>query len=167
VNAFRVVLDSIVDGAYRIFKGEGRPQEQCTGALFQHYGLRTQPPANVDLFTLQYGNNHFSVAENDGALLGKDLAVGDVYLYTGPDNFIKLTASAVAITSASTKIAETVANAQPVMTEAYKSAIETFLGPTGPLQAAITFSISALGGAYTAVTFIPPVDGLTSKVELE
>jgi phage gp45-like len=86
--AFRVLLESIVDGAYRIFKGQGRPQEQCTGALFQHYGLRTQPPANVDLFTIQYGNNHFSVAENDGALLGKTLNSGDVYLYSDSTNYI-------------------------------------------------------------------------------
>ena len=168
MNVFRVLVESITDGIYRVFHGTGRPQETCSGLLFQHYGLRTQPPANVDLFTLQYGNNHFSVAENDGGRLGIDLNSGDVYLYTDSTNYIHIVPTgSISITTPSTVISQTPANAQAIMTEAYKTALETFLGPSGPLQLAIAAGVSSAGGTYTPATFVPPTNGLTSTVELE
>lgn len=54
---------------------------------------------------------------------------------------------------------------QYLLTAAYASALETFLGPTGPLQLAISAGCSSGGGSYSPVTFIPATDGKTTKVK--
>jgi hypothetical protein len=79
---------------YRMFTGKGRPGEKIQGALVQHYGFRSWPPAGTDFITLQQGNFNISVAENEGVVTGGQLNSvylqneGDVLLYRKPSNGI-------------------------------------------------------------------------------
>ena len=66
VQVFRSLLVSITGTVYRIFSAKGRADETLTGKMYQHYGFRSNPPADTELATLKFGNNIISVAENDG-----------------------------------------------------------------------------------------------------
>lgn len=86
LQLIRGILTSITTSAqkaYRTFVAEGRVDETISGKIMQHYGYISIPPAGSELITLQFGNNSFSVAENEPVVVSA-MANGDVLLYVSP-----------------------------------------------------------------------------------
>jgi phage gp45-like len=107
MEIIRSLLQTIATGIYRVFTGSGRGDEVLKGLLYQHYGFKSVPPVGCDLLTMLYGNNCISVAENDGDALivatDTPFKAGDVYMYTGNNNFIRLNDDATATVSLTVK----------------------------------------------------------------
>jgi hypothetical protein len=66
IKFIRSILSKLTFGKHTVFEGSGRVDETITGVMAQHYGFASVPPEGVELYTLQFGNNNVSVAENDG-----------------------------------------------------------------------------------------------------
>jgi hypothetical protein len=66
IKFIRSILSKLTFGKHSVFEGSGRVDETITGVMAQHYGFASVPPKGVELYTLQFGNNNISVAENDG-----------------------------------------------------------------------------------------------------
>lgn len=80
VDVIRAILKTVTNGVYRTFTADGRSDETLGGKMMQHYGFSSKPLAGTEILTVQYGNNNFSIAENDGDIK-PDLDPGDVALY--------------------------------------------------------------------------------------
>jgi len=82
IQMIKGLLQVITGSADRFFKALGRIDETIAGKIYQHYGFRSSPPEGTELMTVTYGNNCASVAENDGSMLGIDMAEGDSVFYS-------------------------------------------------------------------------------------
>ena len=97
ITYIRAILKKVVglSDSYRSAIAEGRPDELIATKMTQHYGFRSYPPEGTELHCLQFGNNNFSLAENDGSK-AFNLSEGDVIIYrsegiAAPTEYILIT----------------------------------------------------------------------------